>query len=392
MNRVRSFDTVSGALVAEAGLVLETADNYLAERGFIFPLDLGAKGTATIGGNVATNAGGLRLLRYGSLHGTVLGLEAVLPDGTLFSNLSTLRKDNTGYDLKQLFIGSEGTLGVVTAVSILCPRRPQAVNVAVLALDSFEKVQEAFARAKRDLGEILSAFEFWDAEAAEVVHRYVDHVKNPFISSDDPARAHAPPFSVLVETSGSVKDHDDAKLSLFLEGLMDDAVVTDGVLADSAAQARALWGVRENITEALGRAGAAYKYDVSTPVPRLYDVVLDVRDRLARMGFVDQGRVARVVGFGHLGDGNLHLNVGGPVYDKEVVEAIEPFVYEWLEKVQGSISAEHGLGLHKAPHLHYSKPAPMIRLMHQIKDLFDPKGIMNPYKYLPDKVEKEGRE
>ncbi|KXS12045.1 FAD-binding domain-containing protein [Gonapodya prolifera JEL478] len=379
MNQVRSLDEVSGAFVADAGLVLETADNYLAERGFIFPLDLGAKGTATIGGNVATNAGGLRLLRYGSLHGTVLGLEVVLPDGTLFSNLSTLRKDNTGYDLKQLFIGAEGTLGIITGVSIMAPRRPNAVNVAVLALDSFELVQESFARAKRDLGEILSAFEFWDQAAAEVVHKYVSHVKNPFMEGDRPA----PAFGVLIETSGSVKEHDDEKLSRFLESLMEDSIVTDGVVADSETQAKALWGVRESITEGLSRAGAAYKYDISMPVPKLYSAVEDMRERLASKGFFEQGRVARVVGFGHLGDGNLHLNIGGPQYDKEVAEAIEPYVFQWLKELDGSISAEHGLGLHKAEHLHYSKPDRMISIMKQIKDLFDPNGIMNPYKYLP---------
>src|SRR6201996_495710 len=158
MNGIRSFDPVTGVLVAEAGLVLEVADAYLKERGYIFPLDLGAKGSCQIGGNVSTNAGGLRLLRYGSLHGTVLGVEAVLADGTLVDDLSKLRKNNTGYDLKQLFIGAEGTLGIITGISILCPQRSKAVNVAFLGLESYEKVQEAFKAAKGQLSEILSAF------------------------------------------------------------------------------------------------------------------------------------------------------------------------------------------------------------------------------------------
>jgi FAD/FMN-containing dehydrogenase len=159
MNKIRSFDQVSGILVADAGVILENADNYLAERNHIFPLDLGAKGSCQIGGNVATNAGGLRLLRYGSLHGNVLGIEAVLPDGTIVNDLCTLRKNNTGYDLKQLFIGAEGTIGIITAVSIQCAARSQAVNVAYFGLESFEKVQEAYRTAKGQLAEILSAFE-----------------------------------------------------------------------------------------------------------------------------------------------------------------------------------------------------------------------------------------
>ena len=171
MNEIRSFDEVSGALVADAGCILEVVDNYLAGKGHIFPLDLGAKGSCHIGGNVATNAGGLRLLRYGSLHGTVLGIEGVLPDGTIVDDLSKLRKNNTGYDLKQLFIGGEGTIGIITGISILCPQRPKAVNVAFFGLESYEKVQEAFQEAKGQLSEILSAFELMDGASQDLVHK-----------------------------------------------------------------------------------------------------------------------------------------------------------------------------------------------------------------------------
>lgn len=169
MNNIRSFDQASGVLVADAGVILEVADQYLAERDHLFPLDLGAKGSCHIGGNVSTNAGGLRLLRYGSLHGSVLGLEAVLPDGTIVNSLSTLRKNNTGYDLKQLFIGSEGTIGLVTAVSILCPPRPKAVNVAYFGVESYEQLQRAFLEAKGQLSEILSAFELMDGRSQGLV-------------------------------------------------------------------------------------------------------------------------------------------------------------------------------------------------------------------------------
>lgn len=198
VNNIRSFDAVSGILVADAGVILENADKYLADRGFIFPLDLGAKGTCHIGGNVATNAGGLRLLRYGSLHGSVLGLEAVLPDGTVLDTLSTLRKDNTGYDLKQLFIGSEGTLGVITGISIATPKRSSAVNVSMVAVKSFEDVQKVFLKAKEGLGEILSAFEFWDGSATKMVGEKLDGVRNPLGEREGALSFLVTPMSYLV--------------------------------------------------------------------------------------------------------------------------------------------------------------------------------------------------
>lgn len=205
MNEIRSFDPVSGIFVGDAGVILEAADNFLAEKGFIFPLDLGAKGSCHIGGNVATNAGGLRLLRYGSLHGSVLGLEVVLPDGRIWNGLRTLRKDNTGYDLKQLFIGSEGTLGVITGVSIMCPRRPTSMNVAVFSVPSYEAVQEVFGEAKSYLGEILSAFEFWDKQAYSVVRQHHEQ----HLGGDRKVFEQEGDFYCLIETGGSNAEHDE---------------------------------------------------------------------------------------------------------------------------------------------------------------------------------------
>jgi FAD/FMN-containing dehydrogenase len=199
MNKIRSFDEVSGILVADAGVILEVADNFLAEKNHIFPLDLGAKGSCQIGGNVATNAGGLRLLRYGSLHGNVLGIEAVLPDGTIMNDLSTLRKNNTGYDIKQLFIGAEGTIGIITAISIICPQRSPAINVAYFGLESYEQVQKAFSEAKTQLSEILSAFELMDGRSQKIVNT-VTGKKFPLEGEY--------PFYCLIETSGSNTDHD----------------------------------------------------------------------------------------------------------------------------------------------------------------------------------------
>ncbi|KAG8807733.1 hypothetical protein FRC18_005398 [Serendipita sp. 400] len=243
MNSVRSFDPVSGILVADAGCVLEVLSQQIAPHGFIMPVDLGAKGSCHIGGNVATNAGGLRLLRYGSLHGTVLGLEVVMPDGTIIDQLSTLRKDNTGYDLKQLFIGAEGTLGVITGVSILTPPMPQSSNNLVLALNSFESVIPVFKKTRAKLSEILSAFEYFDRNSYELVVR---HKLGKALAEDEIGDA---PAFVLVETSGGNKEHDEAKLQEFLEEVMsDESLVKTGVLAQATEQFQQLWRERHTNT------------------------------------------------------------------------------------------------------------------------------------------------
>ncbi|XP_003218369.1 D-2-hydroxyglutarate dehydrogenase, mitochondrial [Anolis carolinensis] len=369
MNQVISFDTVSGILVCQAGCILENLNNYLEELDFIMPLDLGAKGSCHIGGNVATNAGGLRLLRYGSLRGTVLGLEVVLADGSLLNCLTSLRKDNTGYDLKQLFIGSEGTLGIITAVSILCPRKPKAVNLAFLGCPSFSQVLQTFTTCKGMLGEILSAYEFMDSECMKLVERHLT-LTSPVADS---------PFCVLIETSGSNSTHDEEKLSHFLEHVMASNLVIAGTLASEDTKIKALWALRERITEALTCDGAVYKYDISLPVERLYDLVTDMRERLGRSA-------KNVVGYGHLGDGNLHLNITAESYSHSLLDAIEPYVYEWTSKYQGSISAEHGLGFKKKHYIHYSKSQEAVLLMQQFKTMLDPKGILNPYKMLPAKT------
>ena len=376
MNNIRSFDDVSGILVVDAGCILEVVDNFLAGKDHIFPLDLGAKGSCHIGGNVATNAGGLRLLRYGSLHGNVLGIEAVLPDGTIVDDLSTLRKNNTGYDLKQLFIGGEGTIGLITAVSVVCPQRSKAINVAYFGLESFEKVQLAYREAKSQLSEILSAFELMDGQTQDFVHQITGN-KRPLEGRH--------PFYCLVETSGSNTEHDNEKLEHFLESVMGSEIVSDGVLAQDETQVRSLWGWREGITEAIGHLGGTYKYDLSIPLPELYSLVEDTRERLSSAGLLgddDSHPALGVVGYGHMGDSNLHLNVAVRRYTKEVEETLEPWVYQWIQQRNGSISAEHGLGIAKKAYIGYSRNETMIRLMKQIKDLYDPKGIMNPYKYI----------
>ncbi|XP_039176510.1 D-2-hydroxyglutarate dehydrogenase, mitochondrial isoform X1 [Crotalus tigris] len=370
MNQIISFDHISGILICQAGCILENLNQYLESKSFVMPLDLGAKGSCHIGGNVATNAGGLRLLRYGSLRGTVLGLEVVLADGSILNCLASLRKDNTGYDLKQLFIGSEGTLGMVTAVSILCPRKPNAVNLAFLACPSFSQVLRTFTICKDMLGEILSAYEFMDNGCMKLVERHLK-LTNPVAGTNC--------SQMDSYTSGSNSTHDEEKLSHFLEHVMGSDLVADGTLASEGKKIKALWALRERITEALTCDGVVYKYDISLPVEKLYDLVTDMKVRL--------GTAAKnVVGYGHLGDGNLHLNVTAESYSHSLRDAIEPYVYEWVSQYYGSISAEHGLGFKKKHYIHYSKPKEAVLLMQQFKVMLDPKGILNPYKTLPSKA------
>jgi len=318
---------------------------------------------------VSTNAGGLRLLRYGSLHGTVLGLEVVLADGMVVDMLGTLRKDNTGYDLKQMFIGGEGTLGVVTKVSILVPAKLNSVNVAFLACEDFISCQHALREAKSHLGEILSAFEFIDRPALDMALNHLSGTRDPLPSSPQN-------FYLLVETTGSNQSHDKEKLDAFLEASMEKGIVVDGVVAQDNSQAASFWQIREGISEALGKAGVIYKYDFSLPITDFYRIAEDLRARLGNVA-------ATVVAYGHLGDGNVHLNVSALKYDDELLGKIEPYVFEWVAKHKGSVSAEHGVGFMKPHALHYSKATEAMELMRRFKNLLDPKGILNPYKVLP---------
>ncbi|TVU41973.1 hypothetical protein EJB05_15537, partial [Eragrostis curvula] len=340
MDKIISFDNVNGILTCEAGCVLENLSTFVENEGFIMPLDLGAKGSCHIGGNVSTNAGGLRFIRYGSLHGNVLGLEVVLANGTVLDMLTTLRKDNTGYDLKHLFIGSEGSLGVVTKISILTPAKLPSTNVAFLSCNDYISCQKLLLAARRNLGEILSAFEFMDHHCIDLAMRHLEGVQNPL-----PASPYK--FYVLIETTGSDESYDKSKLEAFLLRSMEDGLVADGVIAQDISQASNFWRIREGISEASVKVGAVYKYDLSIPVEKLYDIVEEMRSRV--------GDNADVLGYGHLGDGNLHLNIVSSKYDDNLLAQIEPFVYEWTSAQRGSVSAEHGLGLMKAEKIHYSK-------------------------------------
>ncbi|KAL6443293.1 hypothetical protein ACFW04_002885 [Cataglyphis niger] len=336
----------------------------------IMPLDLGAKGSCLIGGCVSTNAGGVRLLRYGNLHGNVLGLEAVKANGDVVDALNTLKKNNTGYHLKHLFIGSEGTLGIVTKVAIQCPPLPKAVHVAFLGLASFDKVLETYYLAKRELGEILSSCEMMDRLALDVSINNLG-MKNPLTS-----RENGHDFYMLIETSGSHLTHDEEKLSLFVEKVMNNDIIEDGTLTNEMTKINNIWALRERISEGVLRDGYVFKYDISLPLTSFYKVIEVLRERLC------DPRIVRISGYGHLGDGNIHVQVSIPEYYVDVAAQLEPFIFEYVSQCQGSISAEHGIGIKKAKYLHLSKTSSEIAMMCDLKTLMDPNGILNPYKVI----------
>ena len=369
LNTIEGLNEDTGVVTCGAGVVLETLDAYLREHGFVAPLDLGAAGTCTIGGNLATNAGGVRFVRYGSLRGACVGLEFVKADGTIIDCArTTLRKDNTGYALPQLLIGSEGTLGVITKCCIACPSLSPFVNVAWLACSDFDDVRKVLTTARRTLGEILSAVEFLDRGALDATLR-----AHPGI--EDPLQTDAP-FRVLVETAGCDATHDAAKLESFLEAID----VEDGCVAPTTSAMNALWTLREGVSDAMTSRGFVYKYDVSLPPVSLYDLVEKTTERLEHLD-VD------VAGYGHVGDANLHLNVCDTNgYRDEVHSLLEPWVYEEVARSHGSISAEHGVGQCKPDYLYLNKSEAAMALMGSIKRAMDPNLILNPYKVLPASV------
>ena len=370
MDKIIEFDPISSILTVEAGCILENADRYLRERGHMMPLDLGAKGSCQIGGNLAANAGGIRLLRYGGLPGNTTGLQAVLANGSLMNALSKNRKDNTGYSLKHLLIGSEGTLGVITAANILCPPAPASINAALFAVDSYDKIPQILSQARRALGEILSAFEFWDSGSQALLGKHFGDISMPL--------QQASPFYVLIETHGSDAGHDQEKIAGLIESVSESGLVQDGVLAQDQGQIDAFWRLREGIPEACSKEGVVYKYDVTLHPADIYRLVEDMRARLR------DTEATSVIGYGHVGDGNVHLNIAAPKLSPALEDLIEPYVYQYVVARGGSISAEHGLGVMKASFLPMAKDPVSLDLMRRVKHEFDPNGILNPYKVLPN--------
>ena len=375
LNRVREVDAINGTITVEAGCVLHDVQQAAHDAGQLFPLSLAAEGTATIGGNLSTNAGGTQVLRYGNARELALGLEVVLPSGEVWNGLRGLRKDNTGYDLRDLFIGAEGTLGVITAACLKTFPLPRAQVTALFALDSVPPALALLALAQSVTGPTLTAFEFFSATCLQVVTRHFPDQRSPF------ERTHAQ--YVLLELS----DHEDeqhaaALLQALAEQALDKQLIADAVIAQSAAQSRSLWMLRELIPEAQRREGKNIKHDISVPISSIARFV-DETDAL----LVQRLPGVRMVTFGHLGDGNLHYNVSAPAgMDEDRFFAHQSAIYECVHdqviRFSGSISAEHGIGQLKRDENARYKSGVEMNLMRAIKRTLDPLNIMNPGKVL----------
>ena len=377
MNRIRSLSTRDNVLVAEAGAILSQVHEAAMLEGRRFPLSLGAKGSATIGGLVSTNAGGTQVLRFGTMRALVLGLEAVLPDGSLYEGLSALRKDNRGLDLRQLLIGAEGTLGVVTAASLRLVPAIGSRGVAWIGLASPTQALALLRDLELRLGDAVESFELMPAAALHLVLRHIPGTRPPLTGDQ--------PWHVLVEAVAQPAAGDAAqRLAAALEPALESGLAADAVVAGSEAQADALWRVRESIAEAERQEGRAVKHDISVPVSAMPDF-LETAAPLVETRFPG----TRVVAFGHLGDGNIHFNVLPPSAADPAawVEAegasVTGFVHDLVTAAAGSISAEHGIGQLKRAELARTASPALLAAQRAIKAALDPAGIMNPGKLLP---------
>src|SRR6185295_18580341 len=376
MNQIRNIDAAAGIAVCEAGVILATLHEAALAAGRRFPLTLGAKGSATIGGLVSTNAGGTQVLRFGTMRSLVLGIEAVLPDGSLYEELAALKKDNRGYDLKHLLIGAEGTLGVVTAASLKLVPAIGARAAAWAGVESPAAAMALLRHLEATLGEAIESFELVPKSSLDLVLAHVPGTRPPL--------ARPAPWNVLVEAVAPMAAPGPEKL--LYEGLrsaLETGLVGDAAIAASEAQAEAFWRLRDSISEAEKKDGPAAKHDISVPVEDM-------------AGFTTSAAAAvearfpgsRVNAFGHLGDGNVHFNVrapagAGPDWLASTGEAVSEFVHDLVTAAGGSISAEHGIGQMKLAELARLGDPARLNAMRAIKRALDPNGIMNPGKLVP---------
>jgi len=376
MDRIRSISPQSNSAVCEAGVVLQRLHDAVAVHGRRFPLTLGARGSATIGGLVSTNAGGTQVLRFGTMRGLVHGLEAVLPDGTIFNGLALLKKDNRGYDLRQLLIGAEGTLGVVTAASLKLVPAVGSRAVAWIGVSSPAKALELLQLLDSSLGDSIEGFELVPRAALELVLAHIPGTRPPL----DPMNE----WNVLIEaTAPMVAPDPDKALSQALRSAFGTNLVRDAVIAANETQAEAFWRLRDSISEAEQKDGPAVKHDLSVEVAKMPDFIVEATAAV-------EGRFAgcRVIAFGHLGDGNVHFNVRAPAgaaaaWVEEEGEAVSRYVHDLVTAAGGSISAEHGIGQMKLAELARLSDPARLHALRAIKRALDPFNIMNPGKLVP---------
>ncbi len=374
LDRVRGVDVPNATMTVEAGMTLRAVQDAAAEAGLLFPLSLAAEGSAQIGGNLSTNAGGTAVLRYGSARQQVLGLEVVLPDGRIWNGLRALRKDNTGYDLKQLFIGAEGSLGIITAAVLQLYPRPRSSATAWVAVPDPSAALRLFARLRSHLADRLTGFELVAQVCVGLVVKHLSRQR-------DPLPGH--PWYVLVQADDSLAGGGLAQqLEDALAGAVAAGDASDALLAQSETQAEALWALRESISEAQKREGLSIKHDVSLPISAIPEFLTLAAERVQA-----SYPGVRIVAFGHLGDGNLHYNLSLPEGAANAAllaatPSVNRVIHDLVASFGGSISAEHGLGQLKREEIKRYKSALEIELMTRIKTALDPQGLMNPGKVL----------
>ncbi len=378
LNRIRAIDAANLTVTVEAGCVLQTLQEACEKDGFLFPLSLAAEGSCTIGGNLATNAGGTQVVRYGNTRELCLGLEVVTAQGDIWSGLTGLRKDNTGYDLRHLFIGSEGTLGVITAATLRMYPLPAAQLTAFAAVPSLDAAVQLLGLAHQHLNAGLTGFEVMGDFALSLVRKHFPQQNVPFGDMS--------PYCVVLENSDHESEsHAREQFERLLEAALEQGCVLDAVVAENIAQARALWHIRESIPLAQAQEGLNIKHDISIAVSRIPAFVTEV-DALLAQHFPG----VRLVNYGHLGDGNLHYNVQAPddadadaeVFLRDQEGPINALVYEVVDRYNGSISAEHGIGSLKREKLAHHKSPVALRAMRAIKGALDPQNLLNPGRVL----------
>lgn len=365
LNDLSPVDVSGRSITVGAGVILEEVIRAAAEEDLLFPLNFGAKGSAQIGGVLSTNAGGLRVLKFGMARSLVLGLEVVLADGRILSNLKTIIKDNSGYDLKQLFIGSEGTLGIITKAVLKLVEAPKSRNSAWIGVNGYEDVVRFLKYIDRELAGGLSAYELVWRETFRAMTSASDAVKSPLPYDYE--------FYVLVESLGSDQEKDRDRLIEIIENAMLDELVMDAAIAYTDADLEWFWKIREDVRVLSSIANNDQHFDISLPIPLIGEYVENIKNSLEKIDEVEE-----VFIFGHVADGNIHLVIGKSEGSVALKNRVNDIVYAGIAQVNGSVSAEHGIGLDKRAYLHFCKSETEIEVMKTLKSVLDPNGILNP--------------
>lgn len=364
MNSIEEIDEKSRTITVQAGVILENAIDAANDNNLFLPLSFGAKGSAQVGGVVSTNAGGLRVFRYGMTRQMVLGLEAVLADGTIISSLKKIIKDNSGYDLKQLFIGAEGTLGIITKVVFRLQEKPQSRSSAIVGLDNYENVIALLKFMEKGLAGTLSGFELmWQ-------RTYIAMTSASDFSAPIPNNF---PYYVFIESLGGDTTSDFNRLEDLIAEAFEKELIGDGVLAQSDRELQGIWKIREDVSVLADLAQFDQHFDISLPIPVIGKEIDAAVEQLEQLDFVE-----KIFPFGHVADGNIHFIIGKKENSPEIIDAINAIIYGCLERNKGSVSAEHGIGLDKKKYLSTSRTENEINLMRTLKRALDPKNILNP--------------